>query len=176
MSIIISDTININQLISNCISNERGEIILECRKIDDIFIGYNVSYIDGYYNILGAAGPQYQYQGLPLTGFMRFDSADFDCMIVDGSLDTVILHEMGHVLGIGTLWTYRNLLNPSNCEDYPGDGSTMPVPPQHVGSNANASLALIDPSNSLNLSYVAVEDLLEGQSAHIGKSPCTRGS
>jgi hypothetical protein len=37
MSIIISDTININQLISNCISNERGEIILECRKIDDIF-------------------------------------------------------------------------------------------------------------------------------------------
>ena len=76
MSIIISDTININQLISNCISNERGEIILECRKIDDIFIGYNVSYIDGYYNILGAAGPQYQYQGLPLTGFMRLVALD----------------------------------------------------------------------------------------------------
>ena len=41
---------------------------------------------------------------------MQFDSADLASMEASGSLYGVILHEMGHVLGIGTSWAYRGLL------------------------------------------------------------------
>ena len=36
---------------------------------------------------------------------MSFDTADLARMEADGSLTDVILHEMGHVLGFGTLWS-----------------------------------------------------------------------
>jgi hypothetical protein len=45
---------------------------------------------------------------------MQFDLDDVDALEDEGSLQAVILHEMGHVLGFGTLWDTRGLLeNPS---------------------------------------------------------------
>jgi hypothetical protein len=41
---------------------------------------------------------------------MAFDTADLKKMEQDGTLNDVITHEMGHVLGIGTIWTNKNLL------------------------------------------------------------------
>jgi len=43
---------------------------------------------------------------------MRFDSADVADLIASGLFDEVILHEVGHILGIGTVWgpTRLNLL------------------------------------------------------------------
>ena len=35
---------------------------------------------------------------------MQFDTADLAEMEADGSLVRVIIHEMGHVLGFGTIW------------------------------------------------------------------------
>ena len=35
---------------------------------------------------------------------MQFDSADITGLVNSGSLKSVILHEMGHVIGFGTLW------------------------------------------------------------------------
>ena len=35
---------------------------------------------------------------------MSFDTADLAQIEADGSLVRVIMHEMGHVLGIGTIW------------------------------------------------------------------------
>lgn len=74
--------------------------------IDDIIIDVSVPAIDGPGNILGQAGPTCYSTGnqLPLTGIMEFDEADVANLVADGSFDEVILHEMGHVLGIGTLW------------------------------------------------------------------------
>ena len=40
---------------------------------------------------------------------MQFDSADVAAMIADNSLGQVILHEMAHVIGVGTLWTHNGL-------------------------------------------------------------------
>lgn len=37
-------------------------------------------------------------------GIMTFDTADIEPSLADNSLSTVVLHEMGHVLGLGTLW------------------------------------------------------------------------
>ncbi len=41
---------------------------------------------------------------------MAFDTADLKQMQQNGTLKDVITHEMGHVLGIGTIWSFKNLL------------------------------------------------------------------
>jgi len=45
------------------------------------------------------------------TGSMQFDALDVDALIADNTFYGVVLHEMAHVLGIGTLWTYNNDVN-----------------------------------------------------------------
>jgi hypothetical protein len=74
--------------------------------IDDLNIAATIEFIDGVSGILGSAGPEYvrNSNSLPLTGIMRFDSADVANLVAAGQFDEVILHEMGHVLGIGTIW------------------------------------------------------------------------
>ena len=73
--------------------------------------------IDGVGGILGQAGPTYlrpasagQYAFIPCKGNMVFDTADLANMQANGTLGDVITHEMGHVLGIGTIWTRKNKL------------------------------------------------------------------
>ncbi|MCX7364710.1 MAG: hypothetical protein NTV97_23125 [Alphaproteobacteria bacterium] len=79
--------------------------------IDDLLITANVSAIDGVGGILGQAGPDLFRSGtlLPYHGVMTFDSADLANMASNGTLSYVILHEMGHILGIGTLWSSLGL-------------------------------------------------------------------
>jgi hypothetical protein len=83
--------------------------------VDDIVIYATVDSIDGPSNILGSAGPcGIRTSGkLPFLGAMVFDSADVAQLESDGQLDEVILHEMGHVLGYGTIWTDLSLLKNS---------------------------------------------------------------
>ena len=88
--------------------------------IDDLMIVAAVVEIDGPGGILGRAGPCWvrNADGLPLFGRMEFDDADLDRQERQGRLKALILHEMGHVLGIGTLWGHHNLLrNPSSQTD-----------------------------------------------------------
>lgn len=71
-------------------------------------------------NILGRAGPCAVNAATRLTtyGLMEFDEFDLDQLVADGSLVDVIVHEMGHVLGIGTLWNFgRALLVGAGSED-----------------------------------------------------------
>ena len=44
---------------------------------------------------------------------MSFDTADLDEMERKGTLNDVITHEMGHVLGIGTIWARKGLIRGS---------------------------------------------------------------
>jgi len=76
--------------------------------VDDVVIFATIDSIDGPGNILGGASPCYIRDGSELTivGEMVFDSADMPVLEANNILNAVILHEMGHVLGIGTLWTY----------------------------------------------------------------------
>jgi hypothetical protein len=56
---------------------------------------------------------------------MQFDTADLATMQANGTLNDVIAHEMGHVLGIGTIWTARGLLTGANGNN-----------PRFTGANA----------------------------------------
>jgi hypothetical protein len=89
--------------------------------VDDLLIFAALDDIDGPGNILGQAGPCARRSGggLPVIGVMQFDVADMASIETRGQLNDVILHEMGHVLGIGTYWSLRGLL-----QDPSGDPGT----------------------------------------------------
>ncbi|HEY2825614.1 MAG TPA: hypothetical protein VGI83_08725, partial [Gemmatimonadales bacterium] len=74
--------------------------------VKGIVIFAQVSAIDGVGSILGSAGPCVvrNVTNLPIVGSMQFDSADMNAMLADGTLNGVVLHEMMHTLGFGTIW------------------------------------------------------------------------
>jgi len=80
--------------------------------VDDLLIDASASSIDGPGGILGSAGPDRYRLGsnLPYHGSMSFDSADLASLEAGGDLFNVVLHEMGHVIGIGTIWSMKGLL------------------------------------------------------------------
>jgi hypothetical protein len=75
--------------------------------IDDVIIFVTLDSIDGPGKILGQSGPCFIRNpgSLPLIGIMHFDTADVASLENAGAFSTVILHEMAHVLGYGTIWT-----------------------------------------------------------------------
>jgi hypothetical protein len=82
--------------------------------IDDIMIDVLLEPIDGPGAVLGASGPCgiRASDNLTFYGIMRFDTADIDDIESLGFFDEVVTHEMGHVLGFGTLWNFgRHLLD-----------------------------------------------------------------
>jgi hypothetical protein len=89
--------------------------------IDDVRIQAQGIRINGPRGMLGQAAPRHLRPRtfLPATGFMQFDTADLARTEEDGSLVNVILHEMGHVLGIGTIWRGLGFLS--------GAGTANPV-------------------------------------------------
>lgn len=82
------------------------------QDIDDVVILVNLVAIDGPGGVLGGAGPCWirDVGDLTILGAMQFDTDDLEMLEADGFLSNVILHEMGHVLGIGTLWGIQGLL------------------------------------------------------------------
>jgi hypothetical protein len=103
-------------------------VIVDGETIDDLLILAQGADIDGPGRILGQAGPtrlRPRNAGtaafLPAKGEMTFDSADLAQMEAAGTLNDVITHEMGHVLGIGIgpVWTPKHLLQ--------GAGTTNPT-------------------------------------------------
>lgn len=78
------------------------------QSITSVVIYATIAPIDGPGGILGGASPCWVRQPsiLPLVGTMTFDVADMAIIEANGVLRPVILHEMGHVLGIGTIWDY----------------------------------------------------------------------
>lgn len=73
-----------------------------------VLINVNLSAIDGAGGVLGSAGPTFgNFDGnfIETTqGDMTFDTVDIDGLVTAGLFQAVILHEMAHVLGFGTLW------------------------------------------------------------------------
>lgn len=63
--------------------------------------------IDGRGGILGSAGPCFirTADGLPIVGQMRFDTTDLRALFNAGTLQAVVTHEIGHVVGVSrSIW------------------------------------------------------------------------
>ena len=83
--------------------------------VDDLRIYARLTNIDGPGETLGSAGPREmrEQSKLPIVAQMKFDTSDLGNFTLE-ALQDLYLHEMGHCLGIGTVWKRLNLLkNPS---------------------------------------------------------------
>lgn len=116
--------------------SERLEVIIEAAGVN----------IDGPGAVLGQAGPTRvrASDGLPLRGVMEFDSADLLGMERDGSLASVLIHEMAHVLGFGTLFGYHQLvasgayIGAAGVAEYEALGGVGAVPLENDGGPGTA--------------------------------------
>ena len=114
--------------------------------VDDIVIEVSVPSIDGVGGILGQAGPTAirNDSSLPAAGIIEIDSADVAQLEAMGQLDDVIIHEMAHVLGFGTIWRDLGLI----------EGVFGPNP-RYVGEQA------VEEYNDIfgvNETYIPIED------------------
>jgi CARDB protein/leishmanolysin len=91
-------------------------------EVDDLRIYVSIVEIDGLSGTLAQAGPCITrgLTNLPIVGSMKFDAADLTSLEESGGLLPVILHEMGHVLGLGTIWSQRGLLQNPSLPSSPG--------------------------------------------------------
>ena len=81
--------------------------------VDDVLIAARDFDIDGPSGTLGRAGALLTREtgGQAYFGIMEFDTADLSRLATSGRLQSVILHEMGHVLGIGADWALKGFLD-----------------------------------------------------------------
>jgi hypothetical protein len=89
-------------------------------SVDDVVIFVKASELDGPRGLLGAAGPcaiRSRLPRLPFASVVEFDVADLEQFAEEGRLEEVVLHEMGHAIGLGSLWEEFGLV------DEPSDGT-----------------------------------------------------
>lgn len=111
----------------------------------NLVISASLETMDDVGGTLGSAGPTAAayYDNTPnnsptsaifyaTTGQMTFDIADVTSLIQNNMFYGVVLHEMAHVLGIGTLWSGNNAVNGVNNNLYTTAG-------QYTGANGLAA-------------------------------------
>jgi hypothetical protein len=160
--------------------------------IDDVLIYASIRSIDGPGRVLAQAGPCF-VRGTATgdhtaVGIMQFDQADLNTLTAGGNLQDVITHEMMHVIGLGTLWSDRNLvqdpgtLNPrytgsngiTGCQSTGGSvACSSSVPVENEGGsgtvdahwrestfNTELMTGFLDPGSPISLMTIgALEDL-----------------
>ncbi len=117
-------------------------------SIEDIIILVNIDSIDGEGNVLGRAGPCAVRNGslIPAVGILTLDEADLRAMAARSEelVTDLIQHEIGHILGFGTLWTHMDLVTgldgddpryvgPNALSEYTGAGGSGSVPVENEG-------------------------------------------
>ncbi len=143
---------------SRMIVGDLPSVVVDGEVIDDVLILAQGQAIDGPGRILGQAGPtrlRPRNAGnaafIPAKGTMAFDTADLQDMEQRGTLNDVITHEMGHVLGIGTIWMQKRLLQGAGTANPTFTGRTAeaeygrlrnlgptPVPVENMGGPGTA--------------------------------------
>ncbi len=99
------------------------------QTVDDLLIDIAVGELDGPGQILALAGPCVLRSGslLPVYGAILLDIDDLSALETTDLFRLVLEHEMGHVLGLGTLWEPLSLVRSAGSSD-----------PRYLGSQANA--------------------------------------
>ncbi len=88
-------------------------------QVDDIVIEARASAIDGPNGVLGQAAivAQRVVSNLPSAAFIEFDTFDLAALESSGQLSDTILHEMGHALGFGIIWSDLGLISGATGPD-----------------------------------------------------------
>jgi hypothetical protein len=117
--------------------------------VDDLHVAVVVETIDGPNGILAQAGPCLLREGshLPVFGLLRLDSADVALLEANGTLASVVLHELLHVVGFGTTWSSFALVT--------GAGGADPV---FTGPQATAAFVGVDGGSSYAGAVVPLEN------------------
>lgn len=147
-----------NTNIQGCI----GEAQTLTEVSEGLIIYAKVDSIDGPGQVLGSAGPCFvrSTSRIPVLGVMQFDNADLAGLEADGRLLPVILHEMLHVIGIGTSWRDTLRVPLLFTRDVPNPGFT--------GPRAIASCVNDHGGGGLCVDRVPIEDCVEGVPANCG--------
>ena len=109
-NVILGDLVDIPFTPDDDLSFCGGESLSE--TIDDLLIFAKIDKIDGAGGILGQAGACYfrDNDSLSVVGIMQFDVDDVVALETSGRFRDVVLHEMGHVFGVGSLWNFKGLI------------------------------------------------------------------
>jgi hypothetical protein len=115
------------------------------KTIDDILITAELGNIDGVGSVLGQAGPTAVRtdSSLPATATMKFDIAEVTDMGIDVFTD-VVLHEMAHSLGFGSIWgrlglvTNGQFTGSNAVEEFHDLGGTGFIPVEQDGGSGTA--------------------------------------
>ena len=126
---------------------------------DDVYIFVVIEAIDGPGMVLGSAGPCFLRTPsfLPFAGVIRLDVDDVNNLLAQGRLEDVILHEVGHVLGIGTLWGLFGFL-----QDPSSEGASPPPDTHFTGPNSLTAFDAVGGAGYLGGAKVPVENTQGG--------------
>jgi len=106
--------------------------------VDDILILVNITPIDGPARTLAQAGPcGIRGNDLPFVGILTFDSDDLVGVIGTDWLTEIIVHEMAHVLGYGSLWELVGLITGAGGADPRYTGSAAVAAWQALGGTGS---------------------------------------
>ncbi len=90
--------------------------------VDDLLVLVTVEHIDGPGGTVALANPCFLREDglLPIVGQLRIDEDDVDELDAFGILGDIVAHEVGHVLGLGSLWELFELLELPSLPDARG--------------------------------------------------------
>ncbi len=113
-------------------ANACGSNAAYAGTVDDVLVFTGSKGIDGPGGVLAQSGPCSirSASGLTVYATLVFDSADLNSF--SGQLPDIALHELGHSLGIGSLWKKKGLLTGSGTTD-----------PRFTGQNAGREYAAL---------------------------------
>jgi len=109
-NIVVNDVFDLRMVVNAATCFPQQPAIDEV--VDDLLLYIRFDKIDGPGRILGRAGPCYvrTLNVMPIMALIELDSDDLIEIERDGALVDLIMHEMGHTLGFGTIWPLRSLV------------------------------------------------------------------
>lgn len=142
--------------LEDCGSDFAGFPDIPRNNIPGLVIYVRVAPIDGNGGTLGSAGPcLIRENDIPALGVMLLDEADVANLQSAGQLPRVVLHEMMHVLGFGTVWDDKALVTTAVAADarFTGSNARTACANANGGGTACASSVPVHSTGGVGTQY-----------------------